>query len=357
MFSCGKQKVVETAAPEVSVVPVLLKDVPLTQEFVGQTFGGTDIQIRARVQGFLTSINFKEGSEVKKGQLLYTIDPLPYQTKVDQAKGELASAEAMLVKAKSDLDRIKPLAEMKAVSQRDLVAAQGTYDSAIGSKAAAEAIVKNAQIELSYARIVSPIDGVVGISNFEVGDLVGSIGSLYLNTISSTDVLRVRFSVSENEYLDFRKRISGKENVDWSVEMILSDGSVHPHKGVINLANRAVDPTTGTLTLEATFPNPEEIVRPGQFAKIRFTTEIRKDAMLIPQRAVTELQGTYQVYVVGDSNKVAVRMVQAGQRYKEYWIINSGLQPTDKVALLGNNTIRPNSIITPILVKSDSTKN
>jgi membrane fusion protein, multidrug efflux system len=357
MFSCGKKKIMETTAPEVSVVSVLLKDVPLIQEYVGQTLGSSDIQIRARVQGFLTSINFKEGSEVKKGQLLYTIDPLPYQTKVDQAKGQLAEAEALFAQAESDLARIKPLAAINAVSQRDLVAAQAKYEAAVGRKAACDAIVRNAQIELGYARITSPIDGVIGISNFEIGDLVGTIGSLYLNTVSSTKSLRVRFSVSENEYLDFRKRIPGKENVDWTVEMVLSNGTLHPHKGTINLANRAVDPSTGTLTLEATFPNPEEIVRPGQFAKVRFVTEIRKGAMLVPQRAVTELQGTYQVYVVGDSNKVAVKSILAGQRYGEFWIVNSGLEPTDKVALLGNSTIRVNSVITPVMIKIDSTKN
>ena len=154
----------------------------------------------------------------------------------------------------------------------------------------------------------------------------------------------MRFSISENEYLDFRNRISGKENVDWTVDMILSDGTVHPQKGKINLANRQIDPSTGTLTLEATFPNPEEIVRPGQFAKVRFTTEIRKGAMLIPLRAVTELQGTYQVYVVNKENKIEARMVEAGQRYGEYWIINSGLESTDKVALIGNAAIKVNSV-------------
>ena len=275
-----------------------------------------------------------------------------------QAKGQLAAAEANLVQAKSDLDRIIPLAKINAVSQRDLVAAQGKYDAAVGGKAAAAAMVKNAQIELGYAWITSPLDGIIGISQYEIGDYVGGFDSKYLNTVSDTRSIRVRFSVSENEYLDFRKRIGdqSREKLDWSVDMILSDGTVHPERGIINLANRQIDPATGTLTMEATFPNPDELVRPGQFAKVRFVTELRKGAMLIPQRAVTELQGTYQVYVLGDSNKVAVKMVQAGQRYGEYWIINSGLQPTDKVALLGNMTIRPNSIVTPVPVKIDSTK-
>lgn len=354
LVSCSK-KAAEIVAPEVPVATVLVKDVPLTQEYVGQTLGGTDIQIRARVQGFLTGIHFKEGSAVKKGQLLYTIDPLQYQAKLDQAMGQLAEAEALLAKAKSDLDRIKPLAAINAVSQRDLVAAQAQYDASIGRLEAAQGMVRNARIELGYASITSPIDGIIGISNFEVGDLVGAINSFNLNTVSSTKTIRVRFSVTEAEYLDFRKRIHGRDDINWSIDMILSDGSMHPHKGVINLANREIDPATGTLTMEATVPNPEETVRPGQFAKIRFITEIRKNAMLIPLRAVTELQGTYQVYVINKENKIEVKTVKAGQKYGEYWIIDSGLEVTDRIALIGNSSIRVNSVVTPVPVKADST--
>jgi membrane fusion protein (multidrug efflux system) len=359
LFSCKNKEQAVVTAPEVPVASVLIKDIPLTQEYVGQTLGATDIQIRARVQGFLTSINFKEGSKVKKGQLLYTIDPMPYQAKAEQAKGQLAQAEAVLVQAKSDLDRIIPLAKINAVSQRDLVAAQGKYAAAVGGKAAAEGFLKNSQIELGYAWVTSPIDGIIGISQYEIGDLVGALNSKYLNTVSDTRSVRVRFSISENEYLDFRKRIGGvdRDKIDWSVDMILSDGTVHPEKGKINLANREIDPATGTLTLEALFPNPDELVRPGQFAKVRFVTEIRKGAMLIPQRAVNELQGTYQVYVVSSENKITVKMVQAGQRYGQYWIINSGLEPADRVALVGNAAIRVNSVITPVTVKADSTIN
>ena len=359
MFSCKSKEQAEQKAPEVPVAPVVVKDVPLTQEYVGQTLGATDIQINARVQGFLTGIFFKEGSKVKKGQLLYTIDPLPYQAKVEQAKGQLAQAEATLVQAKSDLDRIVPLAKINAVSQRDLVAAQGKYDAAVGGKEAATAFLKNAEIELGYARITSPIDGVIGISQYEIGDLVGTINSRYLNTVSDTKSVRVRFSISENEYLDFRKRLTKeeREKMDWTVEMILSDGTVHPEKGMINLANRQIDPATGTLTMEAGFPNPDELVRPGQFAKVRFIIEVRKGAMLVPQRAVTELQGTYQVYVVGSDNKISIKMVQAGQRFGEYWVIDSGLEPTDKVALLGNTAIRPNTIVTPVPVNTETKTN
>jgi membrane fusion protein (multidrug efflux system) len=354
LLSCKEKQVTETAAPEVSVASVIIKDVPITQEYVGQTLGGEDIQIMARVQGFLTGMHFKEGTWVKKGQLLYTIDPLQYQASVDQAKGQLAEALALYAQAESDLERIKPLARINAVSQRDLVAAQAKFEAAVARKQAGEAIVRNAEIELGYTRISSPIDGFIGISQYQVGDLVGTIGQRYLNTVSNTSNIRVRFSVTEAEYLDFRKRVKDKTKVDWSVDMILSDASIHPEKGKINLANREIDPATGTLTLEATFPNPEEIIRPGQFARVRFVIETRKDAMLIPLRAVTELQGSFQVYVVNNENKIEVKMVEAGSRYGEFWIIDAGLSPTDQVALIGNIALKPNTVVTPIPVKADS---
>jgi membrane fusion protein, multidrug efflux system len=322
---------------------------------VGQTLGGSDIQIMARVQGYLTGIHFKEGSQVKKGQLLYTIDPLPYQTNVDQAKGQLAEALAMFAQAESDLERIKPLAKINAVSQRDLVAAQAKYDAAVARKQSGEAIVRNAQIELGYAYITSPLDGIIGISQAQEGDFVGTVGLRLLNTVSNNTTIRVRFSVTEAEYIDFRKRVTNKENFDWTVDMVLGDGSLHPQKGIINFANREIDPSTGTLTLEATFPNADGILRPGQFAKVRFVIETRKDAMLVPLRAVTELQGNYMVNVITAENKVEVKMVKAGSKFGEYWIIESGLNPTDKVALIGNMALKANTVVTPVPVKIDST--
>jgi membrane fusion protein, multidrug efflux system len=184
---------------------------------------------------------------------------------------------------------------------------------------------------------------------------VGTVNSRYLNTVSNTITIRVRFSITEGEYLDFRKRVPDRTRVDWSVDMVLSDGSVHPSKGKINLANREIDPTTGTLTLEATFPNPDKLIRPGQFARVRFVIETRKDAMLVPLRAVSELQGTYMVYVINNENKVETKMVQASQRYGEYWIIDSGLELTDRVALIGNIMLKVNTLVTPVPVKPDST--
>ncbi len=354
--ACKKDAGPQQQSPEVPVTQVLQQRIDLTQDFVGQTYGGSDIEIRARVQGWLLESHFTEGSEVKKGQLLYTIDPLPYQVKVDQARGQLAEADAMLVKSKNDLDRIKPLAEMNAVSQRELVAAQGQYDASVARKKAMTASLENAQIELGYCHITSPIDGTIGISKADAGDFVGGINLLVLNTVSSINSMRVRFSISEREYLTFRKRILAGEKINSEAKLILADGTMHPDAGHLNAANREIDPTTGTLTLEAIFPNKEKILRPGQFARVRMVVETLPNALMVPQRAVTELQGTYQVYVVDKENKLQIKVVDAGARYGENWIIRSGLEPTDRVALVGNAAIRVNSVITPVTAKADSTK-
>jgi membrane fusion protein (multidrug efflux system) len=356
LASCKQEQAGETKAPEVPVVQVLQQRVDVTQDFVGQTYGGADIEIRARVQGWVLQRHFNEGTEVKKGQLLYTIDPLPYKSKVEQARGDVAEADAQVVKAKNDLDRIKPLAAINAVSQRELVAAQGQYDAAVARRRSMSANLENAQIELGYCEVTSPIDGTIGISKADVGDYVGGINLLILNTVSNINSVRVRFSISEREYLDFRKRLSAGEKINQEVELQLADGSMHPEKGLINVTNREIDPTTGTFTLEAIFPNPGKIIRPGQFGRVRMITETIPNALMVPQRAVTELQGTYQVYVVDKENKLQIKVVEAGDRYGDNWIIRKGLEPTDRVALVGNAALRVNTVITPVDVKSEPAK-
>lgn len=356
LASCKKDAAPQQSAPEVPVAQVLQQPVDITEDFVGQTYGGSDIEIRARVQGWVLQKHFTEGSEVREGQLLYTIDPLPYQTKVDQARGQLAEADAMVVKSKNDLDRIKPLAEINAVSQRELVSAQGQYDASVARKKAMAAGLENAQIELGYCRVMSPINGTIGISKADVGDFVGGLNLLVLNTVSSINAIRVRFSISEREYLTFRKRILAGEKIRTEAQLILADGSLHPDKGELSLANREIDPTTGTLTLEAIFPNKDKVLRPGQFARVRMVVETIPQALLVPQRAVTELQGMYQVYVVDKDNKLQIKVVDAGTRFGNNWIIRKGLEPTDRVALVGNAALRVNTVITPVVAKADSTK-
>lgn len=356
LATCKPEQTGEQKAPEVPVVQVLQLRVDVTQDFVGQTYGGADIEIRARVQGWVLQRHFNEGAEVKKGQLLYTIDPLPYKSKVEQARGEVAEADAQVVKAKNDLDRIKPLAAINAVSQRELVAAQGQYDAAVARRRSMSASLENAQIELGYCEVTSPIDGTIGISKADVGDYVGGINLLILNTVSNINSVRVRFSISEREYLDFRKRLNMGEKINQEVQLQLADGTWHTDKGIINVTNREIDPTTGTFTLEAIFPNPGKVLRPGQFGRVRMIMETLPNALLIPQRAVTELQGLYQVYVVDKDNKLQIKVVEAGDRYGDNWIIRKGLDPTDRVALVGNASIRVNTVITPVEAKSEPAK-
>jgi membrane fusion protein (multidrug efflux system) len=350
--ACKKDKTAAAVVFEVPVLQVTQRDVPIYREFVGQVLGESDIELRARVDGWITGLHFTEGGAVKKGQLLYSIDPLPYRTKVDQARGQVASAEATLANADANLKRIRPLAAINAVSKRDLDAAVADYDVSKAQVEAAKANLENQRIELSYTQVTSPIDGVIGISKIQVGNYVSSLGANgLLNTVSKINSLRVRFPVGEQDLLRFQK--ISREHPDEKVlgleaHLILADGSVFPGKGIVNTVDRQVDASTGTLTLQATFPNPDQTVRPGQFARVRLIFENRKNAIVIPQRAVTEMQGIFQVMTLTPDNKLQAKIVQAGQQIGDEWIIDSGLTATDKVALLGNQFIQANTVVKPV---------
>lgn len=358
---CKKEK--ESSAVfefEVPVVQVQQRDIPIFREFVGQVYGESDIEIRARVDGWVTGMHFKEGNAVKKGQLLYTIDPLQYQTKVDQAKGQLAAAEATLANADANLKRIRPLAEINAVSKRELDAAVATFDASRAQVNAAKASLENQQIELSYTRITSPLNGIIGISKVREGNYVSSLGmSGFLNTVSAIENLRVRFPIGEQDILRIQK--IRKDNPEMAAKkteakLILADGSVYQHTGIVNTADRQIDPETGTLTIQADFPNPEESIRPGQFVRVRLIFENRKNALIVPQRAVTEMQGIFQVMTVNADNILQAKIVQAGQQIGNEWIIDSGLDVNDRVALLGNQYIQPNTKVKPITTVTEPAK-
>ena len=333
---------------EVAVVEVQPRDIPIYLDMIGQTLGSVDIPIRARVDGVLEEIHFLEGRDVKKGQLLYVIDPTPFEAQVVEAEGRLAEAQTRLAKAASDLERIRPLAEMDAVSKQDLDAAVAQFEAARGALQAAKAQVEQARIQLSYTRITAPVDGLIGITQAKVGEYVGrSPNPVVLNVVSQTDPIRVRFSINEREYLRFSRRLAQSlqelreaEREAKPLQLILSDGSVHEHMGTIVSFDAAIDPTTGTLTLEADFPNPERIVLPGQFARVRGTPEEREDALAVPQRAVMETQGIFQLAVVGDDGTVDLRQVQMGPRVDDEWIVESGLEPGERVALEGLQRMR-----------------
>ncbi|MGW8317293.1 MAG: efflux RND transporter periplasmic adaptor subunit [Bacteroidales bacterium] len=357
----------ELPPPNVRVVEVQQADIPVTQEFVGQVYGLYDISIRSRVEGFLEGIHFEEGRRVKKGQLLYTIDPQPFEAKVNGFKGQLAEANTMLVKAESDLRRIEPLAEINAVSQSDLDAAVAQRDAAKGSVEAAEAALKSAQIELGYTRIYSPIDGVIGKTEAYPGDYVGrGLGEAVLNEVSRIDTVRVNFHLPEELYLELaRPSLEGGDSIriqrteeERGLTMILSDGSEYPYRGLLEFVNRQVDPTTGTILVQATFPNPSSILRPGQFARIRGTIEVQKGGLLIPQRCVQELQGNYNVYVVNDDNTVEFREIEVGSSYAtSYYVVTSGLQPGEKVVYEGLQMVRSGSKVNPVVEEVNISQN
>ena len=341
-ISCGEKKQQAPPPPEIPVVEVLIKDVPIYNEFVGQVYGYSDIPIRARVTGFLEGIHFKEGLRVRKGQLLYTIDPEEFQAKVATQESHLAEAKTELAKSKSDLDRIEPLAEINAVSKSDLDAAQANYDAALAFVNAQQSNLKFAKINLGYCWIKSPISGIIGKTNAREGEFVGkSPNPVILNTVSTVDTVRVEFFLAEADYIrlarvyidlkDVNTRSASEKEDDLS--LILADGSTFKHKGYVSFINREVDHQTGALLVQGVFPNPDNLLKPGQYAKVVVKMKEVKDALLIPQRCVIELQGQHSVYIVNENNKVENRQIVAGERIGDLWLVREGLQAGEKVVI------------------------
>ena len=349
-MGCGEKKAAGPAAPTVEVANVVVQDVPIEREWVGTTDGLVNAKINAQVQGYLLKQNYKEGSEVKKGQVLFEIDPRPFQAALEQAKGQLAVNEGQLYTAKANLEKIRPLAAVNAVSKKDLDDAIGREASAKASVQAAQASVQKAQIDLSFAKITSPINGIAGIAKAQLGDLVGNPGGPELTTVSTVDPIKVYIPISEQEYLRFTRKAGaegkGGEQDD-NLELILADGSVFPHKGRVSFADRQVDERTGTIKIATLFPNPGNILRPGQFAKIRALIETQKGALLVPQRAVNELQGRFQVAVVGPDNQVDLRWVKVGERAGSLWVIDEGLKPGERVIVEGIQKVKAGMPVTP----------
>ena len=348
-MSCkGKDKGPAQIVPEVNVVQAGQRTVPIYAEYVGQTYGQSDVEIRSRVEGWVQSINFKEGSAVNKGQLLYVVQDDELRDREQAAQAQLSQANILLVKAKADLDRVKPLAEMNALSKRDLDEAQATYDAQGEAVTAAKAALSNAQTQLSYTRITALISGTIGVSAVQVGDYVKNIGQPPLNTISAVGAMRVRFSITENDYLRYSQEMSKKQLQNLEVQFVLNDGSIFPETGKLDFANREIDPSTGSLLVQAVVENKTRLLRPGQYLKVRFKSAEIPNAVLVPQQAINQLQNIYMAFVVGDSNKINPRPVKTGNRVGSNWIITEGLKPGEKVALVGNMIIKPGMIIKPI---------
>ena len=343
---CAKEEKAVPQAPEVEVVDVVQKDVPVYSVWVGTTDGLVNATIRAQVTGYLIKQNYKEGDAVKKDQVLFEIDPRPFRAVLDQTKAELARQQARWDTAKANLKRIRPLAEQNAVSKRDLDNAVGMEQETHAAVLSTQAAVEKAKLDLGFTRITSPIDGIAGIAKAQIGDLVGPGQIEELTTVSTVDPIKVYVPISEQEYLKAMEKPAA-ENQKVTLALILADGSTYPYKGEIAFADRQVDVKTGTIRVAAIFPNPGNLLRPGQFARIRAATKVRQGALLVPQRAVTELQGSYQVAVVVPDNKINIRPVKVAERIGSLWIITEGLKPEERVVAEGIQKVREGMLVVP----------
>ena len=307
-----------------TLADVLQQDVPIYIEAVGETRGSQTVEIRARVTGFLESMGFTEGGQVRRGQLLYQIDPRPFEATVARAKAQVAAAKAQFDNAELEEARLKPLAESDAVSKQEYDDAFANKQTAEASLEAARAAELTASLDLGYAHITSPLNGIVGFTEAQIGDLVGPGARSLLTTVSESNPIWVRFSIPEREYLRLYQRTLDarqRQNAKPDIRMTLADGSDFPAQGTLRVTDRSVDPATGTLKVEVAFPNPQGVLRPGQFARVRVRTDIKKGALLVPQRAVRELQGSYSVAVVGADSKVKMTAVTPSDRVGSLWVI------------------------------------
>ena len=343
-----KKKAPAPAQAEVEVITLEPTNVPIVEEWIGTLDGFVNAQIRAQVTGYLLKQDYSEGSEVKKGDLLFEIDPRPFQATLNQAKSKLAQDQAQLGKAELDVKRYGPLAQEQAISQEEL-------DNAVQAKLAAqaqvkadEAAVETAELNLGFTKINSLIEGLAGTALGQIGDLVSPSGGP-LTTVSTIDPIKVYFQVNEQSYLNFWHRHvpSSGSGTNIELQLVLSDGSLYAQKGRVFFADRQVNPTTGTLQVAGLFPNPDGVLRPGQYGRVRAQTQIRQNALAVPQRAVTELQGSYQVAVVGETNRVHLQPVKVGEQIGSEWIIESGLKLGDRVIVEGTQKAKEGTVVMP----------
>jgi membrane fusion protein (multidrug efflux system) len=359
LLSCGNENQQQFGAPEIPVYKTKAERVPAYKEFVGEVYGKKDISIRARVAGYLEQIYFNEGTQVEKGKLLYRIESQLYEQDVAAKLSALAEAKTFLANAQNELNRYIPLAEVNAVSQSDLDAAQTTYDATVASVEAAEANLRASEINFGYTKIYSPITGIIGKTRAKVGDFVGqSPNPVILNVVSQIDEVLVEFFLTENDYLilareflntDVNKKKDSKigKKRQFNLTLILSDGSVHPSKGKINFIDRSVDPATGAVLIQAAFPNPTGILRPGLFAKVKALIDYDENGILIPQRCVSEIQGIFSVLIVNKDNEIENRKVEVGDKYSDFWLIKDGLKADELVVYEGLQKIKEGMIVNP----------
>ena len=340
-----------TAPPEVGVVTVEQRDVPVYSEWVATLDGYVNAEIRPQVSGYIIKQDYTEGSLVRKGQVLFEIDPRPFTAALDRAKGDLAQAQAQLGKSTLDVERDTPLAEARAIAKSQL---DNEVQAKLGAQAAVEsgkAAVEQAALNLEWTKVTSLVDGIAGIAQVQIGNLVGPSSSL--TSVSQVEPIKAFFPISEHEYLIAQsqgKSVSSQHTIRFfgtSVELILADGSVYPQGGKVLLADRQVDANTGTIRIIAAFPNPGNVLRPGQYGRVRVETNLKKGALLLPQSAVAQSQGSYQVAIVGDDHKVSMRTVKPGETVGTSWVIDEGLKPGEQVAAEGPQKLREGTLVTP----------
>jgi len=364
--ACRNTATSATPPPPVDVMEVLRRDVPIYQEWIGTADGMVNATIRPQVTGYLTRQDYKEGDFVHSGQVLFEIDPRTFQAALaqadaqeSQARGQLAQAEAQHTNALANLDRIRPLADQNAVSKKDLddaIGAEGSSQAAVvaarANVGAARAAAEKVRLDLGFTMIISPIDGIAGIAKAQVGNLVGPAQGGELTTVSKIDPIKIYITTSEQAYIVSRRQFSKQTTAferdkGLPYELILADGSIYPHKGMFYALDRQVDERTGTLRLAVLFPNPGNLIRPGQFARVRMAAGTKKGALLVPQRAVSELQGSYQVAVVGQDNRAEIRAVKTSERIGALWVIDEGMKPGERVVVEGVQKVRQGALVTP----------
>jgi membrane fusion protein (multidrug efflux system) len=348
---CEKHAPEAAQPPTVEVALVTQADVPIYHEWIGTLDGLVNATIRAQVTGYLLAQNYREGDAIKKGDLLFEIDPRPFQAVLDQANGQLAQTEARLGKTELDVKRYAPLVKDRAISQEEYDDAVQANLEAKAAVLSAKAQVEQAQLNLGFTRIISPIDGIASIAKGQIGDLVGP-GTGELTMVSTIDPIKAYYNVTEQAYINFAKLFS-KENdrterlKQLEIQLIMADGSVYPQTGKIYAPDREIGPTTGALRLEALFPNPDGALRPGEFVRVRVKFDTKHGALMVPQRAVSELQGAYQVDVVDADNKAHIEPVRVGERSGSLWIIEQGLEPGQRIVVEGLQKIRDGVTVNP----------
>ena len=356
MAACQKQQPPQQRPPpEVLITAVLQRDVPVYREWIGNLDGWVNTQVRARVSGYLISQDYKEGAFVKAGQLLFRIDPRPLQAALAQAKGDLARAQASEKLAAMNLARANELFKGKVISAQERDTTIANYGTSKADVAAQEAAVQTAELNVEFATITAPVDGIAGVATAQIGDLVGpnSPQTGPLTTISTVDPIKAWFTITEQDYITFARRLAkGGASAAWQqagqdLELLLADGSAYPHRGRFDFADRQVDVTTGSMRVAALFPNPGNVLRPGLFCRVRARVDLRKGALLVPERAVGEVQGSFQVMVVNAENRVAIRPVEPGERFHGWRVIRKGVQAGERVAVEGLQKARDGEAVAP----------